>query len=47
MSLQDRIDSRVALDVRGEIVPECGHFVPEEAPGFLNARPLSFVADDT
>lgn len=37
---------RVALDVRGEIVPDCGHFVPEEAPEFLNARLLSFFGED-
>ena len=27
---------RVAVDVRGEVVAECGHFIPEEAPGLLN-----------
>lgn len=36
---------RVADDVRGEIVPDCGHFVPEEAPEFLNARLLSFFGE--
>jgi len=33
---------RVAVDVRGEVVPDCGHFIPEEAPDFLNARLLAF-----
>lgn len=37
---------RVATDVRGEIAPESGHFVPEEAPDFLNERLLSFFAED-
>ena len=30
------------LDVRGEVVPDCGHFIPEEAPDLLNARLLAF-----
>jgi pimeloyl-ACP methyl ester carboxylesterase len=33
----------VATDVRGEVVPECGHFIPEEAPDFLNAQLLAFL----
>jgi pimeloyl-ACP methyl ester carboxylesterase len=33
---------RVAVDVRGEVVPDCGHFIPEEAPDVLNARLLAF-----
>ena len=33
---------RVAVDVRGEVVPDCGHFIPEEAPDLLNARLLAF-----
>ena len=37
---------RVATDVRSEIAPESGHFVPEEAPDFLNERLLSFFAED-
>ncbi len=37
---------RVAVDVRGEIAPDCGHFVPEEAPEFLNERLLAFFAED-
>ena len=38
--------SRVAVDVRGEVVPDCGHFVPEEAPEFLNERLLAFFGED-
>lgn len=38
---------RVAIDVRGEVVPECGHFIPEEAPDFLGARLLAFFGEDT
>lgn len=34
---------RVAADVVGEIVPECGHFIPEEAPEFLGQRLLAFL----
>ena len=37
---------RVATNVRGEIASESGHFVPEEAPDFLNERLLSFFAED-
>ena len=33
---------RVADDVRGKVVAECGHFIPEEAPDLLNARLLAF-----
>jgi pimeloyl-ACP methyl ester carboxylesterase len=33
---------RVAVDVRGEVVPECGHFIPEEAPALLANRLLAF-----
>ncbi|MBG03468.1 MAG: alpha/beta hydrolase [Rhodospirillaceae bacterium] len=36
---------RVAVDVRGEIAPESGHFVPEEAPDFLNEQLLAFFAE--
>jgi pimeloyl-ACP methyl ester carboxylesterase len=31
--------------VRSEVVPDCGHFVPEEAPDFLNARLLEFFGE--
>jgi len=33
---------RVALDVTGESVPDCGHFIPEEQPGLLAQRLLAF-----
>jgi pimeloyl-ACP methyl ester carboxylesterase len=36
---------RVAVDVRGETVPDCGHFIPEEAPELLNAHLLAFFAE--
>ena len=36
---------RVAVDVRGEVVPECGHFIPEEAPDLLADRLLAFFAE--
>ena len=35
---------RVALDVTGGTVADCGHFIPEEAPDELNARLLEFFA---
>ena len=34
----------VALDVRGGVVPDCGHFVPEEQPELLAARLLEHFA---
>ncbi|SEL47156.1 Pimeloyl-ACP methyl ester carboxylesterase [Roseovarius azorensis] len=33
---------RVADQVEAEIVPDCGHFIPEEAPDFLAKRLLRF-----
>lgn len=33
---------RVAADVRGVVIPECGHFVPEEAPETLSGLLLDF-----
>jgi len=33
----------VADDVTGIVVPDCGHYVPEEAPGFLLSRLLPFL----
>src|SRR5262245_14532696 len=35
---------QVALDVRGAVVPECGHFIPEEAPDVLSKHLLDFFA---
>ena len=34
--------NRVAVDVRGEVIAECGHFIPEEAPCLLANRLLAF-----
>ena len=36
---------RVATDVRGVVIPECGHFVPEEAPEALAGLLLNFFAE--
>jgi pimeloyl-ACP methyl ester carboxylesterase len=36
---------RVANDVRGAVIPECGHFVPEEAPETLSRLLLEFFAE--
>jgi len=33
---------RVATDVTGSVVPDCGHFIPEEAPEYLCGALLSF-----
>lgn len=32
----------IAVDVRGGLVPDCGHFIPEEQPELLAARLLEF-----
>lgn len=37
---------RIAVDVRGEVVEACGHFIPEEAPGHLANRLLGFFAEE-
>jgi pimeloyl-ACP methyl ester carboxylesterase len=37
---------RVAVDVRGEVVAECGHFIPEEAPDLLANRLLAFFDEE-
>ena len=36
----------VALDVRGEVVADCGHFIPEEAPDLLVDRLLAFFNEE-
>ena len=33
---------RVAVDVRGGVMPDCGHFIPEEQPDLLVERLLEF-----
>lgn len=35
---------RVASNVTGVVVPECGHFIPEEAPALLSAQLLGFFS---
>lgn len=37
---------RVALDVRGEVVADCGHWIPEEQPAYLVEKLLAFFAED-
>ena len=32
----------IATDVRGGVLPDCGHFIPEEQPALLAARLLDF-----
>lgn len=36
---------RVATDVRGGAVPNCGHFIPEEAPDFLARALIDLIGD--
>ena len=36
---------RCANDVRGGAVPQCGHFIPEEAPDYLNEQLLAFFGE--
>ena len=36
---------RVAVDVRGEVFPDCGHFIPEEVPELLIDRLSLFFND--
>jgi pimeloyl-ACP methyl ester carboxylesterase len=36
---------RVAVDVRGGIIPDCGHWVTEEQPDFVAAELLKFFAE--
>jgi pimeloyl-ACP methyl ester carboxylesterase len=33
----------VADDVPGIVVPDCGHYIPEEAPEFLSEQVLGFL----
>ena len=37
---------RVASDVRGEVVAQCGHWIPEEQPEYLSERLLAFFGED-
>jgi pimeloyl-ACP methyl ester carboxylesterase len=36
---------RVAVNVRGEVFPDCGHFIPEEVPELLIDRLSLFFND--
>ena len=36
----------VARDVRGGVIPNCGHYIPEEVPDFLAKEMLAFFADE-
>lgn len=36
---------RLMPELQVEIVPDCGHFVPQEQPGFVNSRILEFLAE--
>ena len=38
---------RVADNVRGAVIPDCGHFPPEEAPEALNALLLEFFGEES
>lgn len=35
----------VASDVRGGVVPACGHFVPDEQPEYLVEQLLAFFGE--
>jgi pimeloyl-ACP methyl ester carboxylesterase len=37
---------RVAVDVRGEVVPECGHFNSEEAPDLIAGKLPAFFGEE-
>jgi microsomal epoxide hydrolase len=41
--LMEQMMRNVADDVTGVVVPECGHYIPEEAPAFLAERVLAFL----
>ncbi len=34
----------IATDVRGGVIPDCGHFIPEEQPELLAEKLLEFFA---
>ena len=35
----------IAATVTGEVVPEAGHWIPEEQPGFLGERLVAFFGE--
>jgi pimeloyl-ACP methyl ester carboxylesterase len=38
---------QAAINVRGEVIADCGHFIPEEAPDLLARRLLEFFAEES
>lgn len=36
----------VVGDVQAEVVPECGHYIPEEQPEYLAERLLAFLDEE-
>ena len=36
----------VAENVRGDVIPDCGHFIPEEQPEVLTQHILDFFAEE-
>jgi pimeloyl-ACP methyl ester carboxylesterase len=36
----------VAQDVRGDVIPNCGHYIPEEVPDFLAKEMIAFFAEE-
>lgn len=36
----------LAQNVRGGVVPDCGHYIPEECPSYLTQQLLSFFAEE-
>jgi len=36
---------KVATDVRGEVIPNCGHYLPEEQPAIVDGHLLRFAAE--
>ena len=37
---------RVAVNVRGEVIPDCGHWIPEEQPEYLARLLMDFLDED-
>ncbi len=42
----DELMRRVAVDVSGEVVSDCGLFTAEEAPGLFAGRLLAFFGEE-
>ena len=45
--MMEQMMRTVADDVTGVVVPRCGHYVPEEAPGHLSQQLLTFLDTTT